>query len=114
MFQFLRQHIVLSVAFAAALAITLHYAVRFTVSTIVWSDPDRYEQPLTGWMTPLYVSRSWQVEPRVVADALGLEMDRTARRMTLEEIAAAQGRSLDELILGLETVLANARDDKDD
>lgn len=114
MFRFLRQHIVLSLAFVAALAITLHFAVRFTVSTIVWSNPDRYEQQIAGWMTPRYVARSWQVEPGVVSDALGLEMGRTARRMTLEEIAAAQGRSLNDLILGLESVLADVRGDKDD
>ncbi len=114
MFRFLRQHTVLSLAFAAALAVTLLFAVRFTVSAVLWSDPDRYEQPIAGWMTLRYVSRSWQVEPGVVADALGIEIDRTARRMTLEEIAAAQGRSTDDLILTLESVLADVRGDKDD
>jgi D-serine deaminase-like pyridoxal phosphate-dependent protein len=113
-FQFLKKNIVLSVAFAAALAITLLFAVRLTVATIVWSNPDRHEQPIAGWMTPRYVSRSWNVEPDVVADALGLETDRTSRRMTIEEIAAAQGRSLDELVLRLESALAHARGDNDD
>lgn len=114
MYKFVKQHIVLSVAFAAALALTLFFAVRLTVSTIVWLDPDRYEQPIASWMTPRYVSRSWDVGPDVVADALRLELDRAGQRMTLEEIAAAQGRSLDELILELESVLVNARDDNDD
>lgn len=114
MFQFLRRNVLLSVAFAAALAITLHFVVRLTVSTIVWSDPDRHEQPIAGWMTTRYVSQSWNVEPDVVADGLGLETDRTMHRMTIEEIAAAQGRSLDELILGLESALVDARDDEDD
>ncbi len=113
-FQFLRRNILLSVAFAAALAITLNFAVRLTVSTIVWSDPDRHEQPIAGWMTPRYVSKSWNLEPDVVADALGLEKERKIRRITIDEIAAARGRSADELILGLESALADARDDEDD
>jgi hypothetical protein len=112
--QFVKQNIVLSVAFAAALALTLFFVGRLTVSTIVWSDPDRHEQPIAGWMTPRYVSRSWDVEPDVVAYALRLEMDRTARRMTIKEIAAARGRSLDGLIVELESVLLDVRDDNDD
>lgn len=114
MFQFIKQHTVLSVAFAAALALTFFFGVRLTVSTIVWSDPDRHEQPIAGWMTLRYVSKSLDVEPGVFEDALDLEMDRTARNMTIEEIAAAQGRSLDELILELEFILADARGDNDD
>ncbi|MGP9790338.1 hypothetical protein [Roseinatronobacter sp. NSM] len=114
MFQFVKQHIIISVAFAAALALTLFFTVRLTVSTIIWSDPDRYEQPIAGWMTPRYVSRSWGVELEVVAQVLQIEMDRAARQMTIEEIAAAQGRGLDTLILELDTALVAVRGGTDD
>lgn len=114
MFRFVRHHIALSLAFAAALAVTLVFAGRLAVSTIVWSDPDRYEAPIAGWMTPRYVARSWSVAPDALEDALRLDTDRSARRMTIAEIAAAQGRSLDELIGDLDTAIAAARSTSDD
>jgi len=109
MFQFIRSHALLSAAFALALAATLFFLGRFVVSTAVWSNPELREQPVAGWMTPRYVTKSWRVSPEVVAAALSLEMDGTGRRITLEEIAASQGRSLEDLIQTLETALRDAR-----
>ncbi len=110
MIQFLRRHAVLSLAFAGALLLTLFFLVRFIVSTVAWSDPDVVEQPIAGWMTPRYVARSWHVAPEVVATALGLPMDGSGRRVTLEEIAVARGENLDALIVGLEAAIAAARE----
>ncbi|MHA6326346.1 hypothetical protein [Roseivivax sp. CAU 1753] len=112
--QFIRNHALLSTGFAVSLAVTLVFLVRLIVSTVVWSDPDLIRQPIAGWMTPRYVAKSWQVPPDTVATALGLDKDRTGRRLTLEEIAAAQGRSLDALRLTLEAALQASRDDTDD
>ena len=114
MIKFLKQHALLSLAFAAALLFTLMFLVRFTVSTLAWSDPDQLEQPIAGWMTPRYVSRSWQVPPEVVSSALGLEMDGTGRRLTLEEISIAQGRDLDALVVELEAAILAARERSDE
>lgn len=114
MIQFLKQHVFLSLAFAAALLLTLVFLVRFTVSTVVWSDPDRLDQPIAGWMTPRYVSRSWQMPPEVVAGALGLEKDGSGRRLTLEEISIEQDRDLEELVQDLEAAISDARDRGDE
>lgn len=114
MFQFIRSHALLSATFAFALAITLFLLGRFIVSTAVWSDPELREQPVAGWMTPQYVTKSWRVPREVVAAALSLEMDGTGRRITLQEIAVIQGRSLEELIQTLESALRDARGVADD
>ncbi len=105
----MKRKAILAVAFLAALAITLFFAVRLTVSTIVWSDPDRTDQAIAGWMTPRYVVRSWQLPPKVVATALGQDFDGTGRRETLAEIAEREGRDLDDLIRDLETAIGAFR-----
>lgn len=114
MIEFLRHNAILSLAFLVALLITLMFLVRFTVSTVMWSDPENLEQPIAGWMTPRYVAKSWQVEPNVVAGALGIEMDGSGRRITLDEIAVAQGQDLDDLILNLEAAIAAALETSND
>lgn len=114
MIDFLKHNALLSLAFFATLFITLMFLVRFTVSALMWSDPENLEQPIAGWMTPRYVAKSWQVEPKVVASTLGLEMDGTGRRVTLAEIAAAQGQDLDDLVARLETAIAAVLDSSND
>ncbi|WP_089270631.1 hypothetical protein [Puniceibacterium sediminis] len=109
MVQFLKKHAVLGLLFLGALTIALFFLVRLTVSTHKWSDTRLTDPSIAGWMTPRYVSRSWQVPPEVVAQALGLEMDGSGRRVTLAELAAQQGRDLDTLIAEVEAVIEAAR-----
>lgn len=45
-------------------------------------------------MTPRYVARSYNVDPRELAQALGLEQG-TGERPTLESLAQARGMSFD-------------------
>ncbi|WP_227419528.1 hypothetical protein [Roseitranquillus sediminis] len=112
--KFFKSHPILSMVFAIALVVTALFLVRFAVSTIVWSDPDPHQQPIAGWMTPRYVARSRQVQPEIVADALGLGRDGTGRRLTLDEIAVSQDRSLEELRLALEAAVRDARSETGD
>lgn len=105
---------ILSLAFAIAGLVTLFFLVRFAASTMVWTDPALQNQDIAGWMTPRYVSRSWQVAPEVVASGSGVEMDGSGRRLTLAEIAAAQGRSVDDLIAELEATIDAALDASND
>lgn len=114
MTSFIKKHAILSMSFAAAGLLTLFFLGRFLVSTVVWSDPDIQDQEIAGWMTPRYVARSWQVEPEVVASGLGIVMDGTGRRATLDEIAVAQGRNIAELIADLDAALAIAKGARDD
>lgn len=111
---FIRQHMILSLAFLIAGLVTLFFLVRFATSTMVWTDPALQNQKIAGWMTPRYVTRSWQVAPEVVSSGLGVEMDGSGRRLTLTEIAAAQGRSVDDLIAELEAAIAAAQDVSND
>ncbi|MDH3264748.1 MAG: hypothetical protein OEM24_12215 [Paracoccaceae bacterium] len=103
-----RDHRLVLLAFAAALAVTLFFAVRTAVFWVYWSDPARRDRAIEGWMTPGYVAQSWQVDREVVSAALGLEPG-VARGRTLREIAAAQGVPLAELEAALMAAIAGAR-----
>ncbi|MBD3677060.1 MAG: hypothetical protein HUJ27_01505 [Rhodobacteraceae bacterium] len=88
----------------------LFFAIRLTVFTIYWSDPDHRDQPIAGWMTLRYVVHSWDVPPEVVAGALSLEMDGTGRRVTLEELGARRGVSVQELARDLDRAIREYRE----
>jgi hypothetical protein len=105
---------VLSLAFALAILATAFFLAQFAISSVRWSDADRLDQPIAGWMTPRYVSRSWNVPGSVVAEAVGLDMDGTGRRITLDELAEMQGRDLDELVQVLNAAVASERARSDD
>jgi len=49
-----------------------------------------------------------------VANAVGLDMDGTGRRITLEELADMQGRDLEDLMRALDAAIAFARAGSDD
>jgi hypothetical protein len=49
-----------------------------------------------------------------VAEAVGLDMDGTGRRITLDELAEMQGRDLDELVQVLNAAVASERARSDD
>ena len=105
----MKRHTILRLAFIAMFAVTLFFAFRLTVSTIVWSNPDRIDQAIAGWMTPRYIAKSWQLPAEVIAEALGLSLDGTGRRVTLAEIADLQGRDLGDLIRDLEAAINASR-----
>lgn len=92
------------VVFVLALVVTLVLAVRATVFAVYWLDPAHRDQPLAGWMTPRYVAHSYAVPP----EALGLPPPGPddPRRMTLDQIAAQRGESLDALIAEVSAAVA--------
>ena len=96
-------------AFIAASLLAMFFALRLVVAAVYWSDPVHLEQAPDGWMTTGYVARSWQVDPKDVAQALGLDPETHARGVTLEDIAEAQGRPLVDLIADLAAYLAETR-----
>lgn len=109
MLSFVRHHLGLSLAFLLACLLTVVFLVRLIVATVVWSNPDNLDQPIAGWMTPRYVVKSWQVAPEVVAGALDLKGAAAGRMVTLDEIAARQGRPLDDLLRDLDAAIARSR-----
>jgi hypothetical protein len=105
----MKRHTILKFAFFGMLAITLFFAFRLTVSTIVWSNPDRMDQAIAGWMTPRYVVKSWQLPPDVVITALDLKFESMGPLITLTEIAELQGRDVGDLIHDMEVAIVAFR-----
>jgi len=97
---------VLTLALVAALAFTAFFAARLTLDTLYWTDPERADVPIQGWMTPRFVAHSWTVPPDLVAATLGLERDGEGRRVTLAKLAKERGVPVDMLITDLETAIA--------
>ncbi len=81
--------------------------------TLYWANPAHREQPLAGWMTLHYVAHSWHVPPETVITAARVprppDGGRPPHPRTLEEIARAQGISLDQLIARLQKAIAAAQ-----
>lgn len=81
--------------FLLALAVMAFFAIRTVLFWIYWADPAHRNQAIEPWMTPRYVAHSWHVPPEVVGRALGLVPG--GGRITLGEIAARDGVSLEEI-----------------
>lgn len=104
-----RRRPLLFTAFAVALALTLFFAVRLAVFSVIWSDPVRRDQPLAGWMTPGYVAHSWRVQPEVIARTLAPLTADDLKGRTLREIARQTDRPLQTLLAELEAAIAAHR-----
>lgn len=89
------RHRLLSLAFLAALALTLAFAVRGVLMMPLFGAPPP-DPPIEGWMTPRLVAHGWHLPPEVLAGALGIEPG-SGRRRTLEQIARDQGVSVADL-----------------
>ncbi|WP_157966215.1 hypothetical protein [Oceanibium sediminis] len=100
-----RRHRLLVLAFLLAAAVTVFFGVRMTVRALYWSDPAHSDQAVAGWMTPRYVARSWDVPPEVIAEALGVPLERPRRPLTLEDIASAQGESVEAVAARVEAAI---------
>lgn len=93
------------IAFLLALAVSLFFILRLGIFWIYWSDPAHREQPIEGWMTPGYVAYSHHVPKETVVRALGLTPDGHFHK-TLDDIAEESGRSVAELKVLLDAVIA--------
>ncbi|MGI1663215.1 hypothetical protein ACRDNQ_13320 [Palleronia sp. KMU-117] len=101
------RHRWLLLGFLVASALALVFTARALVLAAYWSE--HRDEAIAGWMTPGYVGHSWNVPPEVVGAALGLRREDGARRLTLTEIAAAQGVPVADLARDLETAIAAFR-----
>ncbi len=91
-----KAHPVLTPAFMLAATLTLLFAIRTIAFTIYWADPAHRDRAIEPWMTPRYVAQSWDLPPEEVAGALGIASG-SARRVSMAEIAAQTGLSLEEI-----------------
>jgi len=103
-----QSHRWLLLGFLAALALTLFFAGRAAVFAVYWSQ--HRDEAIAGWMTPGYIAHSWQLPPEVMGAALGLSPEEgEGRRLTLAEIAADRGVSVETLAAEIEAVIATHR-----
>lgn len=91
---------IILLGFVVALTLLGVFAFRSIAATIYWMDADHQDQPIEGWMTPRYVSMSYDIPPEPLAEALFLRPPGTGAhlpRQNLGQIADAHGVTLPEL-----------------
>ena len=101
-----RNHRLLLLAFVVVFGVAmvlgynaLHHGRNFEVAK---------DQPIAGWMTPRYVSRSWKLPREKMAEALNV--NHTVRGpVPLEKVAEEQGITLEALIARIEAAIAEHR-----
>lgn len=91
----------------AAIAAAVFFAVQVNDRGRDWRDRPAEAAPIEPWMTVRFVARSYLVRPALISDAIGAE--KTRWKLSLEELAALQGRPVEDLIADLEAFLAEHR-----
>ena len=103
-----RHHRAALMLFAVAAALTLVFAVRFVAFGIYWADPAHRDRAPEGWMTPGYLSRSWDLPRETLRELLALP-EAEGRPPTLAEIARDRGEPLDAFLADLARELARQK-----
>lgn len=104
-----RRHPVLMAAFALALLLSLVFAGRIVWRGVYWAQ--HREVQVQGWMTVGYIGRSWGLPPREIDTAAGLPGPVAGRPLTLEQIAAARGVPVAEVIAAVQAAIVHLRAD---
>jgi hypothetical protein len=87
-------------------AVTLFFAVRLVVHAVYW---DRHQDmALEPWMTIGQVAQSYRVERDALAAAVGVD-PALRERLTIAEIAARDGRSVEAVATDLRAAIATER-----
>jgi hypothetical protein len=97
-------HKVIFTVLCFAIAALVFFTVRLIVFTLYWSDPAHRFQPLEGWMTPGYITRSYQIDPDMLGELLQVDKQKP-KGLTLEKIAQSRGIDVDTLIENLQPAL---------
>ena len=82
--------------FVISLALLVYFGGRFLLGFIYFHDPAHRNQALEGWMTPRYVSMSYQVPPEIIREVMGIE-EKGRMRLHLKDITARLGITMEEL-----------------
>lgn len=83
-------------AFLIAVALLVFFGARFILNFIYFHDPAHRNQALEPWMSPKYVSMSYQLPPHVMREVMQLEAFE-GKRVTVKDVAEGLGISLEEL-----------------
>lgn len=98
-----------TVILALAVAASLFFGVR---SAVFWAHHRPFaerEQAVAAWMTPRYISRSWQIPPDVLLDALDAPRPPPDGPMNLSELADYRGVPVEQVIAEAEAAIAASR-----
>lgn len=99
----------LLITFLTVLALAGFFGMRAGSQFIYWSDPAHQDQTLEGWMTPRYVSRSYDLPLQIVQEAFLMITDAPPRRISLETLAAKNGLTLAQMQTRLDESVARWR-----
>jgi hypothetical protein len=92
-----QRHPLLTSGFILALLAAGFFAMSSAFYMVYWSDPTHRSQPIEGWMTPRYIATSWKLPREVMTRAID-PVGMPEKMQTLNEIAAQQGITVDELV----------------
>lgn len=107
-------HRMATLAFLTLFCITFYFAFNAVAAAVYWNDPRHQDQPLAHWMTPRYVGQSYDIPPNVLGPALFIDPKDPPRRLRLEDIATANGVTLEILQKRVSEATATFRARHDD
>lgn len=76
---------------------------------VYWADPKHQDRAFELWMTPRYISMSFNLPREDVLEALGISEGELSRPMTLRRISRHTGVSVQELEASVEEAAASFR-----
>lgn len=98
------RHRLLTIAFSAALLLTLFFVVRTIAFYAYWSA--NRDLPIESWMPVGYIARSYGLPPQALQEALGIER---GDRRTLAQIARERGVPISSLMEEVDAAIAAAK-----
>lgn len=98
------RHPYLVAAFVVAVALSALFAGRIIWGMVYWAQ--NREVQVQPWMTVRYVARSWRLDPRAIDSITGLPGPEDGRPQTLEQIAAARGVPVTQIVAEVEAAIA--------
>jgi len=102
-----RRHPVLVSSLALTTAIALFFLVRFALGVAYWSAHQNV--PVQPWMTLGYVGHSYHLDPRAIAEILGVGPPEKGHPPTIGELATQRGVPVDQLIREIEQAIATLK-----
>lgn len=110
---FLRANLALVGATSVSFLVLVAFSAGFLADIIYFNDPRHKSEPLKPWMTPRYVSLSYNLPRERVMEVFELTDHSGPRQPRVGRIAAGMGISLSELTERVRDAVAEERDRND-
>lgn len=98
-----------TVILGLALLASLFFGVRSVVFLVAHPPLSERAQPVSAWMTPRFIARSWSVPPKVILRALDAPDPPLDGPMSLTEFSEYRGVPIDQIIAEVEAAIAEFR-----